>query len=292
MNAISNDVRRSQRRSARGSLRARQQLVAASALVLLAFIYLGPLLFAIMVSFKTPLEVSVSPISLPARPQFENYVSVFGQMNYLRGVSNTLGITIAVAVIVSLIAPLAAYPLARISSGWSRLTYQFFAAGLVIPFFASMIPLYSLMKALGLVNTYFGVVLIYVAANLPLAIFFYTSFIQSIPRELEEAAALDGCTRIGTFRWIVLPLLRPVTGTLMLFVTLGVWNDFLLPLVFLFKPEARTIMVSVYSFVGEHGFDPTRLFPAVILASLPLVIFFLFLSRQIVAGIGAGAVKG
>ena len=213
-------------------------------------------------------------------------------MNYLRGVSNTLGITIAVAVIVSLIAPLAAYPLARISSGWSRLTYQFFAAGLVIPFFASMIPLYSLMKALGLVNTYFGVVLIYVAMNLPLAIFFYTSFIQSIPRELEEAAALDGCTRIGTFRWIVLPLLRPVTGTLMLFVTLGVWNDFLLPLVFLFKPEARTIMVSVYSFVGEHGFDPTRLFPAVILASLPLVIFFLFLSRQIVAGIGAGAVKG
>jgi raffinose/stachyose/melibiose transport system permease protein len=292
VNAISNDARRLQSRSARISVRARQQLVAASALVLLALIYLGPLMFAIMVSFKTPLEVSVSPISLPARPQFENYISVFAQMNYVRGVLNTLGITIAVAVIVSLVAPLAAYPLARISSGWSRLTYQFFAAGLVIPFFASMIPLYSLMKALGLVNTYFGVILIYVAANLPLAIFFYTSFIQSIPRELEEAAALDGCTRIGTFRWIVLPLLRPVTGTLMLFVTLGVWNDFLLPLVFLFKPEARTIMVSVYSFVGEHGFDPTRLFPAVILASLPLVVFFLFLSRQIVAGIGAGAVKG
>jgi len=292
VNVISSDARRAQRRSARSSVRARQQLVAACALVLLAFIYLGPLIFAVIVSFKTPLEVSVSPTSLPARPQFENYVTVFSQMNYVRGVLNTLGITIAVAVIVSLIAPLAAYPLARISSGWTRLTYQFFAAGLVIPFFASMIPLYSLMKALGLINTYFGVVLIYVAANLPLAIFFYTSFIQSIPRELEEAAALDGCTRIGTFRWIVLPLLRPVTGTLMLFVTLGVWNDFLLPLVFLFKPEARTIMVSVYSFVGERGFDPTRLFPAVILASLPLVIFFLFLSRQIVAGIGAGAVKG
>ena len=292
MTPITVSIRRPQKHPARVKKRARQQFVVASALVLLALVYLGPLLFAIMVSFKTPLEVSVSPISFPARPQFENYVSVFGQMNYLRSVLNTLGITIAVAVIVSLIAPLAAYPLARISSGWSRLTYQFFAAGLVIPFFASMIPLYSLMKALGLVNTYLGVVLIYVAANLPLAIFFYTSFIQSVPRELEEAAALDGCTRIGTFRWIVLPLLRPVTGTLMLFVTLGVWNDFLMPLIFLFKPEARTIMVSVYSFVGEHGFDPTRLFPAVILASLPLVIFFLFLSRQIVAGIGAGAVKG
>jgi raffinose/stachyose/melibiose transport system permease protein len=292
MNVLVNGVRRERKLPAHIAKRARQQLVAAIALVVLAIVYLGPLLFAIVVSFKSPLEVSVSPISLPERPRFENYFTVFSQMNYLRGVLNTLGITIAVAVIVSLIAPLAAYPLARISSNWSRLTYQFFAAGLVIPFFASMIPLYGLMKALGLVNTYFGVVLIYVAGNLPLAIFFYTSFIQSVPRELEEAAALDGCTQIGIFRWIVLPMLRPVTGTLMLFVTLAVWNDFLLPLVFLFKPESRTIMVSVYSFVGERGFDPTLLFPAVILASLPLVIFFLVLSRQIVAGIGAGAVKG
>lgn len=292
MNAVSDGVRLVQRLPTRGARHARQQLAAAAALMVLAFVFLGPLLFAFIVSFKSSLEVSVSPLGLPSRLNFENYTTVFSQMHYLRGVLNTLGITVAVAVLVSLIAPLAAYPLARISNRWTRLTYQFFAAGLVIPFFASMIPLYALLKALGLINTHLGVILIYVAGNLPLAIFFYTSFIQTIPRELEEAAALDGCTRIEAFRWIVLPLLRPITGTLMIFVTLGVWNDFLTPLIFLFKPESRTIMISVYSFVGEHGFDPTRLFPAVIMASLPLVVIFLLLSRQVVAGITAGSVKG
>ncbi len=277
-------VRRAKRRG--------RQWVSIIALLILSLVYLAPLLFAVIVSFKSQLEVSVSPLALPERLQIENYTSVFAKMNYWRSLLNTLGITFAVAVCVTLIAPLAAYPLARISNRSTRLIYQIFAAGLVIPFFAAMVPLYGLMKTLGLVNTYPGVILIYVALNLPLAVFFYTSFIQTVPRELEEAAALDGCSPLATFWFILLPLLRPVTGTLVMFVAMSVWNDFLLPLVFLFRAEARTIMVSVYSFVGEYGFDPTSLFPAVILASLPMLVLFAFLSRQIVAGITAGAVKG
>lgn len=263
-----------------------------SLLLGVTFVYLTPLLYALSISLKSRLEASAAPLAWPTHLHFENYAAVAGQMNYLRAVLNTVGITAATALLIALIAPLAAYPIARLNARWTNAVYQLFIVGLTIPFFMVMVPLYTLMRILGLINTQLGVVLLYTALNLPLAVFFYTSFLRDVPRELEEAAAIDGCGPLATFRHVVLPLLRPVAATLTMFVTLSVWNDFLLPLVFLYTPEARTIMVSVYSFVGQYGFDPTSLFPAAVLGSLPLVVFFLLLQRQIIAGIAAGAVKG
>ncbi|ULH18020.1 carbohydrate ABC transporter permease (plasmid) [Deinococcus sp. KNUC1210] len=261
-------------------------------LLIVTLLYLTPLLYALMISLKSRLEAATAPLAWPSHLHFENYTAVAEQMNYLRAVLNTIGITAATAVLIAVIAPLAAYPIARLNVRWTNLMYQLFIVGLTIPFFMVMVPLYGLMRMLGLINTQLGVILLYTALNLPLAIFFYTSFLRDVPRELEEAAAIDGCGPLGAFRHVVLPLLRPVAATLTMFVTLSVWNDFLLPLVFLYKPEARTIMVSVYSFVGQYGFDPTNLFPAAVLGSLPLLVFFLILQRQIIAGIAAGAVKG
>ncbi len=223
--------------------------------------------------------------------RLDNYRLVIGQMDYGWAIANTLGATLASTLIVAVVAPLAAYPIARLQVRWTRVVHGVFLVGLTVPFFLSMILLCTILRTLGLLNTYTGVVLLYATLNLPLAVFFYTSLLRSVPRGLEEAA-VNGCTPLGTFRHIVLPLLRPVTATLAMFVTLSVWNDFLLQLVFLNKPENRTIMISVYSFVGEHGFDPTTLFPAAILASLPLIVFFLILQRQIGPGSAAGAVKG
>jgi len=264
-----------------------------SALVLLLTLgYLLPIFLMLVMSVKSQAEYVQNPLALPQRPTLENFSAVIAQMQYLRAIANTIGITLASTVLIVIIAPLAAYPLARTRARWTNLIYQGFIAGLTIPLFVVMLPLYSVMKTLGLLNTYQGVVLLYTALNLPLAIFFYTGFIRSVPVELEEAAAIDGCSPLLGFWYIVLPLLRPITATLAMFVTLSVWNDFLLPLVFLFKPEARTIMVSVYSFVGEYGFQPTTLFPAAVLASLPLLIFFFVLQKQIIAGVSAGAVKG
>lgn len=264
----------------------------AGLLLLSSLFFLAPMFLTISISLRSRLEVAKNPLAFPTQLHFENYAEVFGRMDYLRAIANTFGITLAVVALVVILAPLAAYPLARVSTRWTAIVYRLFLGGLTIPFVVILVPLYLLMRDLHLINTYTGIVLLYTALNMPFAVFLYTSFISSIPRELEEASVIDGAAPLGTFRYIILPLLRPVSATLAMSVSLSVWNDFLIPLVFLHSPESRPIMVSVYSFLGQYGFDPITLFPAAVLGSLPLLIFFFALQRQIIAGVTAGAVKG
>jgi raffinose/stachyose/melibiose transport system permease protein len=267
-------------------------LLSGLGLVVVTLIYLLPVGYMLLTSVKSGLEIAVNPLGLPRSLSFENYVDVFNRMNYLRAVLNTVFITAISSIGIVLVATLAAYPLARLQTRWTGLVYGYFSFGLMVPSFVVIIPLYTLMRSVGLLNTYAGLILIYIAFNIPFAVFFFTSFIRNLPRELEEAALIDGCTPLTAFWFVVLPLLRPVIGTVTMFITLAIWNDFLLPLVFLFDQNSRTIMVNVYSFLGYYGFSPTTLFPAAVLGSLPLLVFFFFLQRQIIAGITAGAVKG
>jgi raffinose/stachyose/melibiose transport system permease protein len=192
---------------------------------------------------------------------------------------------------ITILGSLASYPLARITQGWSTAMYRLFILGTSVPVFVVVAPLYLLMRDLNLLDSYTGLIIIYTAVNLPVAVFFYTSFIRSIPVDLEEAAALDGCGAFRTFFVIILPLLRPVTSTLLTFVSLQIWNDLLVPLVFLQDPDKRTVMVNAYSFIDPHTVQPTTLFPAALLGVLPLFLIFIFLQRYVVAGMSAGAVK-
>ena len=162
---------------------------------------------------------------------------------------------------------------------------------MTLPVFVLIGPLFVLYRDAGLLDSRLGVILAYAGMLLPVAVFFYTSFLRQIPVELEEAAALDGA---GTFRtfWIVLfPLMRPVTATLVIYLALHVWNDLVVPLVFLSDPGKRTIMVNAYAFINPYTVDPTELFPAAILGVLPLVVVFAFMQRRVVAGLTLGAVK-
>lgn len=268
------------------------KLLSGILLTMVVGVYMLPLLYMLLTSLRSGLDIAMRPLGLPTGLHLENYTDVAGRMNYGRALFNTVLITVCSVSLVILLASLAAFPLARWTSRLSTALYLYFVAGLVIPGFALLVPLYSLMKGLGLVNTYLGLVLLYTAGNLPFSVFFFTSFIRGIPRELEEAAAMDGSSPVHTFFRIILPLLKPVTATVAMFVTLGVWNDFLYPFVFLFKPESRTLMASVYNFLGFKSYDPVTLFPATVLASIPLLIFFLILQRQIIAGFISGAIKG
>lgn len=267
-------------------------LLSGLGLLLFTALYLLPVGYMLLTSVKSSLEIAVNPLGFPQHLSFENYIDVFTRMNYVRSVLNTVFITAVSSFGIVICAALAAYPLARLQTRWTNAIYHYFSFGLMVPSFVVIIPLYSLMRSLGLVNTYAGLILIYIAFNIPFAVFFFTSFIRALPKELEEAALIDGCTPITVFWHIILPLLRPVIGTVTMFITLSIWNDFLLPLVFLFDQSSRTVMVTVYSFLGYYGFNPTTLFPAAVLGSLPLLVFFFFLQRQIIAGISAGAVKG
>jgi raffinose/stachyose/melibiose transport system permease protein len=254
-------------------------------------LFVLPFLFTITTSLRTAADVARSPLGLPHSLTLKNFSDVFGQMHYGRSALNTLLITGLSCVCITVIGALASYPLARLTQNWSTWVYRLFILGTSVPIFVVVAPLFLLIRDLNLLDSYTGLILIYTALNLPLAVFFYTSFIRSIPVELEEAAALDGCGALRTFFTIILPLLRPVTSTLLTFISLGIWNDLLVPLVFLQDPAKRTVMVNAYSFIDPHTVQPTTLFPAALLGVLPLLVIFVFLQRQVVAGISAGAVK-
>ncbi|MEL0636253.1 carbohydrate ABC transporter permease [Marinomonas sp. TI.3.20] len=265
--------------------------IAHGLVLLIVFIMLLPLIYMVMMSFKTTTEIAQNPLGLPSSLYWGNYITALSSMGYVRSVLNSLGITVSVIIIVVFAGAMAAYPLARIQNRLSRTIVMIMALGLATPGFVTITPIYVIFRDIGLLDSYFGVILAFAALKLPLAVFFYTSFIAAIPIELEEAARLDGCTNWQVFWHVIRPLLAPVTATLSLFVMIMVWNDLIYPLLLLTDKDKLTVMIAVYKFVGNTGIDPTKLFPAAVLGSLPLLLMFAVFQRKIMAGATAGGVK-
>lgn len=265
-------------------------VLSAAALILVVFMLL-PVVYMVLTSFKSSTEIAQNPLGLPAELNMDNYRNALSKMNYLRSVLNSIGITLSVTVLVSFIGALAAYPLARRTNALARALVLLMALGLSTPNFVTITPIYVIFRDIGLLDTYVGLILAFTALNLPLAVFFYTSFIRGIPVELEEAARLDNCSDFRIFWHVIRPLLGPATATLSLFVMLMVWNDFTYPLLLLTDESKFTVMISVYRFVGNHNLSPSDLFPAAVLGSLPLLLLFIIFQRRIVSGVTAGAVK-
>ncbi|WP_298961603.1 carbohydrate ABC transporter permease [uncultured Roseibium sp.] len=262
-----------------------------ASVVVVTLAMLAPVFYMIMMSFRTSAEIAEEPLAMPQALYLGNYANALENMNYWQGVLNSLGITLTVTVLVALLGSMAAYPLARRTNRFTRGVILIVALGLATPPFVTITPIYVIFRNLGLLDSYPGIVIAFTALNLPLAVFFYTSFISAIPKELEEAARLDNCGDWQVYWYIVRPLLGPATATLSLFVTLMVWNDFTYPLLLLSSPEKFTVMISVYRFVGNLNIQPDMLFPAAVLGSAPLLVLFMIFQRRIVSGVTAGAVK-
>lgn len=285
-------VTRPRRKFDANLLRRRVKLSLAHGFVLtLVAIMLLPLVYMVMMSFKTSTEIAQNPLGLPQSLYWGNYMEALSSMGYVRSVLNSLFVTLSVIVVVVFAGAMAAYPLARIKSRASQLIVMIMALGLATPNFVTITPIYVIFRELGLLDTYLGIVLAFAALKLPLAVFFYTGFIAAIPIELEEAARLDNCNNWQIFWHVIRPLLAPVTATLSLFVMIMVWNDFIYPLLLLTDKNKLTVMIAVYKFVGNTGIDPTKLFPAAVLGSIPLLLLFAVFQRKIMSGATAGAVK-
>jgi raffinose/stachyose/melibiose transport system permease protein len=266
-----------------------RHILSATLLVAFTVVMLLPLVIVVNISFRPLTDAGASALDLPSHLAWINYIDVFHQMNYLTSVANTLVITTASVALVVLTGSCCAWAIVRPARRWSTWTYQIFVSGLTIPVFVLLTPLFLLMRDLDLLDNYLSVIIANAALNLPFAVFFYSSFLRSVPAELEDAAAVDGAGLVTTYWRIVFPLLIPATATLAILISLGTWNDLVLPLVFLSSPEKSTVTLSVYSFLGTGGrFTTAQLFPAVVLATLPLFAVFLALQRYIVAGITAG----
>ncbi|WP_373215551.1 carbohydrate ABC transporter permease [Ruminococcus sp. 5_1_39BFAA] len=262
-------------------------------MIILALIWFIPIYYLIVTTLKTPQEATLAPLAIPKSFQFQNYVEAWINMEFPRAFGNTLFITASAVFLIVIFGSMAGYALARTKTKLGSGMFLLFLAGLVVPFQMNIVSLYKIVKNLHLMNTLFAVILVDVAINTPQAVFLFKEFIEStIPKELEEAASIDGCSVIGRFFKIVLPLLKPVISTVVIIVTLNVWNEFMTPLLFIQSREHDVILQEVTRNIGQFATDWTALFPMLMLGVAPLMIFYIFMQKYIIAGVAAGAVKG
>lgn len=221
----------------------------------------------------------------------KNYAESWKQTKFPVVFMNTLIITVLSVLGIILISSMAAYAMVRTKTAFSWFFFLLFVFAMVVPFQAIMFPLVRTAKALGLLGSIHGIILIYMAVGCPLAIFMYHGFIKGVPLELEESAALDGAGKFRIFFTIVLPLLTPITSTIAILDVLWIWNDFLLPLIILMK-KVVTVQLAQYYTRGAYSRDFGMELASLMLATFPVILFYLFMQKYVIKGITAGAVKG
>ena len=262
-------------------------------MIIVAVIWFIPIYYLIVTTLKNPQEATEGPLAFPRVLRMVNYAEAWVKMEYPRAFANTFIITASAVLLIVIFGSMAGYALARTKSRLGNRVFLLFLAGLIVPFQMNIVSLYKIVKSFGLMNTLFAVILVDAAINTPQAIFLFKEFIEStIPKELEEAAAIDGCSVVKRFFVIVLPLLKPVISTVVIIVTLNVWNEFMTPLLFLQSRENGVILQEVTRIIGQFATDWTALFPMLMLGVAPLMIFYIFMQKYIIAGVAAGAVKG
>ena len=262
-------------------------------MIIVAVIWFIPIYYLIVTTLKNPQEATEGPLAFPRVLRMVNYAEAWVKMEYPRAFANTFIITASAVLLIVIFGSMAGYALARTKSRLGNRVFLLFLAGLIVPFQMNIVSLYKIVKSFGLMNTLFAVILVDAAINTPQAIFLFKEFIEStIPKELEEAAEIDGCSVVKRFFVIVLPLLKPVISTVVIIVTLNVWNEFMTPLLFLQSRENGVILQEVTRNIGQFATDWTALFPMLMLGVAPLMIFYIFMQKYIIAGVAAGAVKG
>ncbi|MBW5448560.1 ABC transporter permease subunit [Cohnella sp. CFH 77786] len=264
----------------------------AGLLWILTALHIYPILLVLLSSVRTKADLAASPFGLPKQLTFEYFATAFQTMHYLRSLFNTGLIACLSVGLCVVMAAMAAYAIVRRNNRFYRAMYILFLAGIIIPFQMTMIPLYKVLQTFELINTFQGVIFIYIGSLAPFSVFLLCGFVKGVPRELEEAALIDGCGRYRTFFRIVLPLLKPAVTTVSVLNVFYVWNDFLLPMLYLSDSKKMTITVQLASFQGLYFNDWSLIFAGVCMIVLPMLIIYLIAQRFIISGITAGAVKG
>lgn len=262
-------------------------------ILVLIIIFCFPVYMALLTSLKSQEEISRSILSLPSGLRLENYRAAMEKSDFARSLLNSCIVTFPSVVLIVLCASMGGYAIARYggrNKGF-RILDKIYLASLMIPFQILMIPIYKIFKELRLQNSLFGMILLLTGTSIAYATFLYVGFVKSIPRELEDAAMIDGCGPYRTFFKIVFPLMKPVTATVAALHVMWLWNDFNIALIVLQKEEVRTLTVKQYYFFGEHTVDYGIAFSASIICMLPVLLFFVFSQRYLVEGIASGAVK-
>lgn len=254
-------------------------------------VFMVPIYYLFVSTFKTQREIVEAPLALPSSLNLVNYMRALETMDFFRHFFNSLLITSLSVILIVVLGSMAAYAIARRPNRFTKFLRSYFLIGFMIPLQTTMLPLFLIMKHLGLINTYQGLIFLH-SNGAVFALFLYTGFIRAMPRDLEEASFVDGAGVFRTFWQIVFPLLRPVTATLVIFNTIWIWNDFLLSYLFLSSNDKSTLIMQVYNGVGLYFIDWSIMMPVLVLAVTPMIIFYIVMQRHIVAGLTAGSLRG
>ncbi|KAB8141682.1 carbohydrate ABC transporter permease [Chloroflexia bacterium SDU3-3] len=260
--------------------------------VLLSLIIIVPLITAVLGGFKTNADLQNNPFALPKTVILTNYSEVLFSSSFWQQLSNSTMVTVASALGVVVLAAMPAFVFARIEFRGRELLFNFFTLGLLFPITVAMLPLYITLRSAHLVDSLWGVIIPQVAFGLPGNILILRNFFASVPKELEDASAIDGATTFGFFWRIMLPLVRPALAAVVVLTMVSSWNAFFLPLLVLNDTSIWTLPLGIMQFQGQFGSDWVKILAFISLSLIPTIVFYLFAEKQIVTGLTAGAVKG
>ena len=267
--------------------------IAFSALLLIVLVMLFPFYLVIINSFKSYQEIVSNVISLPSGIGLENFREAFGRMNYPAAFFNTLIVTAVGTAGIVLLASLAGYQIARNNSRLSKIIFFLLIIPMMIPFQSFMLSLVGVSSSLGIYESRWGLSIIYWGCGVPMAVFLYRGYILSIPKELDEAASIDGCNPFQIFFRVIFPILKPVNATVIVINAMWLWNDFLLPrLIIGFNSSHFTLQLQAVQFRGMYKMEWQFIMAGFLLTLIPALVIYLVFQKQIVKGMVTGAVKG
>jgi len=264
-----------------------------AALLLYTLMAVSPIVLIVINSFKTRNAIFGSPLSLPTPSTFTlfGYVSVLAKSNFALFFANSLIVTLASLFFVLVLGAMAAWALTEYRFRGATIVALYMAIGIMVPIRLGTVSIIRIIVALNLANTLPALVLVYTAMGLPLAIFILGEFIQQIPREMRDAARIDGASEYRIFRSIILPLMRPAVATVAVFTMVPIWNDLWFPLILAPGAKTQTVTLGVQQFIGQYVTDWNAVIAALSLALAPILVLYVIFSRSLVRGITAGAVK-
>ncbi|MEV4674748.1 MULTISPECIES: carbohydrate ABC transporter permease [Actinomadura] len=257
-------------------------------MIAVAVAFLFPVYALVTLSLKDQRAVAESPLALPSDPALDNYSAAWTRAELGPALFNSTVITVVSLLALIAIGSFAAYFLSRQASRLGYGLYVLFLLGIVLPFQLGMIPLFKLVDGAGLLGSYPAMIIFYTGIQLPFTIFLYTGFIRALPADYAHAALIDGAGHVKAFTRVVFPLLRPITGTVLILNAVFIWNDFFTPLLYLGGSTRETVPVKIFSFVGQYVSDNGLVFAGLVLASLPILAVFLVLQRYVIKGFASG----
>ena len=260
-------------------------------LILAALIVIVPLIFSVLTTFKTSDEYYRTPLELPQSLYLENYREIFKKFDFARLLLNSLILTLASVLVGSYVSVMAAFAFGKMRFKGRKLLSGILVPVMSVPAIVIVIPLFSLFSELKMVNTFTAPIIIYIGLIVPFSVYLITSFMDSIPNEIIEAAMMDGLGTLGIFHRIILPLSLPAISTVMITQGMWIWNELLIAFIFLQKESMRTLVVGLTSIQGLYSIDIPLMVTGAVIVSLPLVLAFIFSQRYVIRGLVEGAVK-